>query len=98
MYINTIHIIVNYIYINTIHIIVNYIYINTLHIIVNYHVLSLYYQIRQSLDGLLNQMKNFPSRLKNYESYDYVQKLLRGYLKVNMLVTELKSEALKVCI
>ena len=42
-------------------------------------------------------MKNFPSRLKNYESYDYVQKLLRGYLKVNMLVTELKSEALKVC-
>ena len=53
-------------------------------------------QIRQSLDGLLTQMKNFPARLKQYASYDFVQKLLKGYLKSNVLITELKSEALKV--
>ena len=53
-------------------------------------------QIRQALDGLLNQMKNFPARLKGYQSFDFVQRMLKGYLKVNMTVTELKSEALKV--
>lgn len=41
-------------------------------------------------------MKNFPARLKTYQSFEFVQRLLKGYLKVNMTVTELKSEALKV--
>ena len=41
-------------------------------------------------------MKNFPARLKQYASYDHVQRTLRGYLKINVLVTELKSEAVKV--
>ncbi|XP_066464042.1 cytoplasmic dynein 1 heavy chain 1 isoform X2 [Eleutherodactylus coqui] len=52
-------------------------------------------KLRQSLDGLLNQLKNFPARLRQYASYEYVQRLLKGYMKVNMLVIELKSEALK---
>ncbi|KAL6478123.1 hypothetical protein MHYP_G00139580 [Metynnis hypsauchen] len=52
-------------------------------------------KLRQSLDALLNQLKNFPARLRQYASYEYVQRLLKGYLKVNMLVIELKSEALK---
>lgn len=58
--------------------------------------LSLYTQIRQSLDGLLTQMKNFPARLKTYASFEYVQRMLRNYLKVNVTITSLKSEALKV--
>ena len=44
----------------------------------------------------MTQMKNFPARLKTYQSFEFVQKMLKGYLKVNMTVTELKSEALKV--
>ncbi|XP_061071720.1 cytoplasmic dynein 1 heavy chain 1 isoform X1 [Conger conger] len=52
-------------------------------------------KLRQSLDGLLNQLKNFPARLRQYASYEFVQRLLKGYMKINMLVIELKSEALK---
>uniref|UniRef100_A0A8C3ASK7 Cytoplasmic dynein 1 heavy chain 1 n=1 Tax=Cyclopterus lumpus TaxID=8103 RepID=A0A8C3ASK7_CYCLU len=52
-------------------------------------------KLRQSLDGLLNQLKNFQARLRQYASYEFVQRLLKGYMKVNMLVIELKSEALK---
>ncbi|KAM9149649.1 LOW QUALITY PROTEIN: cytoplasmic dynein 1 heavy chain 1-like [Pangshura tecta] len=52
-------------------------------------------KLRQNLDGLLNQLKNFPARLRQYAFYEYVQRLLKGYMKINMLVIELKSEALK---
>ena len=52
-------------------------------------------KLRTVLDGLLNQMKDMPSRLRNYESYNHVKKLLLDYLKANMLIVELKSEALK---
>ncbi|ERE73865.1 cytoplasmic dynein 1 heavy chain 1-like protein [Cricetulus griseus] len=52
-------------------------------------------KLRQNLDGLLNQLKNFPARLRQYASYEFVQRLLKGYMKINMLVIELKSEALK---
>lgn len=39
-------------------------------------------KLRQNLDGLLNQLKNFPARLRQYASYEFVQRLLKGYLKV----------------
>ncbi|XP_031685072.1 cytoplasmic dynein 1 heavy chain 1 isoform X2 [Oncorhynchus kisutch] len=52
-------------------------------------------KLRQSLDGLLNELKNFPARLRQYASYEHVQRLLKSYMKINMLVIELKSEALK---
>ncbi|KAL3873221.1 hypothetical protein ACJMK2_036362 [Sinanodonta woodiana] len=52
-------------------------------------------KIRQSLDGLLNQLKELPARLRGYASYEYVKRTLQNYAKVNMLVVELKSEALK---
>ncbi|UYV74436.1 DYNC1H1 [Cordylochernes scorpioides] len=52
-------------------------------------------KLRQQLDGLLNQLKELPARLRQYSSYDYVKRLLQGYTKVNMLIVELKSDALK---
>ncbi|XP_053373809.1 cytoplasmic dynein 1 heavy chain 1-like isoform X4 [Mercenaria mercenaria] len=52
-------------------------------------------KIRQSIDGLLNQMKELPARLRAYASYEHVKRLLQGFAKVNVLVVELKSEALK---
>ena len=39
-------------------------------------------KIRQALDGLLQQLRAFPSRLKQYASYEYVQAMLKGYAKV----------------
>ena len=39
-------------------------------------------KIRQALDALILQLKNFPARLKTYASYEFVQLLLRGYTKV----------------
>jgi len=52
-------------------------------------------KIRTSLDNLLTQLKDLSTRFKSYAAYEYVQTTLRGYLKVNVLVTELKSDALR---
>ncbi|XP_050421392.1 dynein heavy chain, cytoplasmic isoform X3 [Adelges cooleyi] len=52
-------------------------------------------KLRQQLDGLTNQLKELPARFRQYSSYEYVKKLLQSYVKVNMTVIELKSEALK---
>jgi len=52
-------------------------------------------KLRQQIDSLLAQMKELPSRLRQYASFEYVRKMLQSYGKVNVLVTELKSDALK---
>lgn len=52
-------------------------------------------KVRQSLDTLLTQLKGMPGRLQQYASYEYVKRTLQSYTKVNMLVIELKSDALK---
>jgi dynein heavy chain 1 len=41
-------------------------------------------KVRQELDGLLQQLKAFPARLKTYASYEYVQNLLKSYTKVGV--------------
>lgn len=51
--------------------------------------------LRKNLDELSNQLKEMPSRLQSYASYDHVKSLIKGYLKVNLLVHELKSDALR---
>ena len=40
-------------------------------------------------------MKTLPARMRQYAAFDYVQKMIKGYLKINVLIIELKSEALK---
>ncbi|XP_075232643.1 dynein heavy chain, cytoplasmic isoform X3 [Lycorma delicatula] len=52
-------------------------------------------KLRQQLDTLTSQLKELPARLRQYSSYDYVKRLLQGYTKVNMMIVELKSDALK---
>ena len=52
-------------------------------------------QLRQSLDGLSSQLSELPARLRQYASYEYVKRCLQTYSKVNLLVTEMKSEAVK---
>ena len=52
-------------------------------------------KLRQQIDLLLNQLKDLPARLRQYASYEYVKKLIQSFQKVNMLIVELKSDALK---
>ncbi|RZC33924.1 Dynein heavy, DHC N2, AAA 9 and/or MT domain containing protein [Asbolus verrucosus] len=52
-------------------------------------------KLRQQLDGMSAQLKELPARLRQYASYEYVKKTLQNYTKVNMLIVELKSDALK---
>lgn len=40
-------------------------------------------KVRQALDELLQQLKAFPSRLKQYSSFEFVQTRLKGYTKVS---------------
>ncbi|XP_073982188.1 dynein heavy chain, cytoplasmic isoform X4 [Rhodnius prolixus] len=52
-------------------------------------------KLRQQLDVMSQQLKELPARVRQYSSYEYVKKLLQGYTKVNLLIVELKSDALK---
>ena len=52
-------------------------------------------KLRQQIDGLLGQLKDLPARLRQYASFEYVKKLIQSFQKVNMLIVELKSDALK---
>ncbi len=52
-------------------------------------------KLRQQIDALLTQLKDLPSRLRQYAGYEHVRKLLQNYAKVNVLIVELKSDALK---
>uniref|UniRef100_A0A2P2HXP1 Dynein heavy chain, cytoplasmic n=1 Tax=Hirondellea gigas TaxID=1518452 RepID=A0A2P2HXP1_9CRUS len=52
-------------------------------------------KLRAQLDGLLAQLKELPARLRQYANYEYVKRLLQSYTKVNVLIIELKSDALK---
>jgi dynein heavy chain 1 len=52
-------------------------------------------KLRQQLDALLSSTREMPSRMRQYAAFEYVQESLRQHLKSNILVTELKSEALR---
>ena len=52
-------------------------------------------QLRSQLDELVKQLKEMPARLRQYASYNYVKQKLQDYLKSNLLIVELRSEALK---
>lgn len=52
-------------------------------------------KLRTHLDGLLNATREMPSRMRQYAAFEFVQETLRGYLKSNILVADLKSEALR---
>ncbi|THH28428.1 hypothetical protein EUX98_g5757 [Antrodiella citrinella] len=52
-------------------------------------------KLRQQMDALLSSTKDMPTRMRQYAAFEYVQDVLRGLLKSNSLISELKSEALK---
>jgi dynein heavy chain 1 len=52
-------------------------------------------KLRQHIDGLIASTKDMPNRMRQYSAFEYVQEVLRTHLKANMIISELKSEALK---
>ncbi|KAG2123592.1 dynein heavy chain and region D6 of dynein motor-domain-containing protein [Suillus clintonianus] len=52
-------------------------------------------KLRQQLDGLLTSTRDMPTRMRQYAAFEYIQDVLRGLLKSNSLISDLKSEALK---
>ncbi|KAG2370226.1 dynein heavy chain protein 1 [Suillus spraguei] len=52
-------------------------------------------KLRQQLDSLLTSTRDMPTRMRQYAAFEYVQDVLRGLLKSNSLISDLKSEALK---
>ncbi|KAG8627876.1 hypothetical protein KVT40_003749 [Elsinoe batatas] len=52
-------------------------------------------KLRQSLDNLVKMTKDMPSRMRQYAAFEHVQGVLRGLLKVNPLLSDLRSDAVK---
>ena len=52
-------------------------------------------KLRQSLESLITMTKEMPARMRQYAAFDHVQSVLKGFLKVNSLLAEMKSEAVR---
>jgi dynein heavy chain 1 len=52
-------------------------------------------KIRSSIDNLIKMTKEMPSRMRQYAAFEHVQNVLRQFMKVNPMLTELKSEAVR---
>ncbi|KAK3716178.1 dynein heavy chain [Vermiconidia calcicola] len=52
-------------------------------------------KLRQSLDNLIKITKEMPSRMRQYAAFEHVQSVLRQLLKVNPLLTEMRSDAVR---
>ncbi|KAK8843995.1 hypothetical protein IAR55_006788 [Kwoniella newhampshirensis] len=52
-------------------------------------------KLRQELDSILSSTRDMPSRMRQYAAFEYVQDTIRMLLKANILIGELKSEALR---
>ncbi|KAK4049755.1 dynein heavy chain [Microbotryomycetes sp. JL221] len=52
-------------------------------------------KLRQQLDSLLSSTRDLPSRMRQYAAFEHVQETLRQLLKSNLLIGELKSEAMR---
>ncbi|PHH59003.1 hypothetical protein CDD81_3954 [Ophiocordyceps australis] len=52
-------------------------------------------KIRAKVDDLLKSTKEMPSRMRQYAAFEHVQSVLRGLLKVNPTLSDLKSDAIR---
>lgn len=51
--------------------------------------------MRQVLEDVLNRMKELPNRMRQYSAFEHVQKAVKGYLKSNIIIMDLRTEAMK---
>ncbi|KAK1752146.1 dynein heavy chain, cytoplasmic [Echria macrotheca] len=52
-------------------------------------------KIRASIDSLIKMTKEMPSRMRQYAAFEHIQNILRQHMKVNPMLGELKSEAVR---
>ncbi|KAF2861004.1 hypothetical protein K470DRAFT_257348 [Piedraia hortae CBS 480.64] len=52
-------------------------------------------KLRQSLDNIIKTAKEMPSRMRQYAAFEHMQSVLRQLLKVNPLLTEMRSDAVR---
>lgn len=52
-------------------------------------------KLRAAIDGLIKMTKEMPSRMRQYAAFEHIQNVLRQFLKVNPVLTDLKSEAVR---
>ncbi|KAJ3212195.1 hypothetical protein HDU67_003972 [Dinochytrium kinnereticum] len=50
---------------------------------------------KQQLDVLLSSTKDMPNKMRQYAAFEFMQETLKSYLKINTLLADLKSEALR---
>ena len=52
-------------------------------------------KLRQNIDNLLKMTKDMPSRMRQYQAFEYVQSTLKQLLKENTILGELRSDAVR---
>ncbi|EUB63753.1 Cytoplasmic dynein 1 heavy chain [Echinococcus granulosus] len=52
-------------------------------------------KIRQQIDEMVRRLKEVPARLRHYAAYEHIRHTVQNFAKVNPIVIDLKSEALK---
>ena len=52
-------------------------------------------KLRQNIDGLIKMTKEMPSRMRQYAAFEHIQNVLRQLLRVNPLLSDMKSEAVR---
>ena len=52
-------------------------------------------KLRQSIDNLLKMTQQMPSKMRQYAAFEHIQSVLKGLLKVNPLLSDMKSEAVR---
>lgn len=52
-------------------------------------------KLRSAIDNLIKMTKEMPSRMRQYAAFEHIQNVLRQLLKVNPIVADLKSEAIR---
>ncbi|ORY33069.1 putative motor [Naematelia encephala] len=52
-------------------------------------------KLRQELDSILSSTREMPSRMRQYAAFEFIQETIKGLLKANVLIAELRSESLR---
>jgi dynein heavy chain 1 len=52
-------------------------------------------KLRSAIDGLIKMTKEMPSRMRQYAAFEHIQNVLRQFLKVNPILSDMKSEAVR---
>jgi len=52
-------------------------------------------KLRQGLEQLLQMVKDMPSRMRQYQAFDYLQNHINSLLKVNTIVADLRGDAIR---